>query len=266
MLRGIAEINMPNNVVLDVCVVHMNEVIAPKPNGFLHDYHAHAVHTSCNLPLASARNEGASQAKGEYLLFLDVDCIPHPECIKDYLHALTTHPDSLIMGEVYYLPKTLPDRWNQQMLRQTSSPHPSRTYLTRPTFEKESNYGMFWSLNFALKRSTYSSIGGFDERFVGYGAEDTDFAMSAKHASVPLLWCRGAACYHQFHGSISPPLHHFDDILANAQRYYDKWGYWAMEGWLDAFAQRGYIAWDNAASHITVLAHPTLEDIQQAAA
>jgi len=32
-----------------------------------------------NLPIAEARNIGAENAKFDHLIFLDVDCIPHPD-------------------------------------------------------------------------------------------------------------------------------------------------------------------------------------------
>ena len=34
-------------------------------------------------------------------------------------------------------------------------------------------------------------------------------------------------------------MQHLDDILRNAAIFHRRWGWWPMEGWLDAFAERG---------------------------
>ena len=55
------------------------------------------------LPLAAARNAAAKAARGDGLVFLDVDCIPHPRLCADYAKHLSV-TDGLLMGEVLYLP------------------------------------------------------------------------------------------------------------------------------------------------------------------
>ncbi len=73
----------------DECViVHMNEPVAPltPPGGdwpFACRHYSYS-HPDAALPLAQARNFAASKAKGDLLLFLDVDCIPAKSMIADY--------------------------------------------------------------------------------------------------------------------------------------------------------------------------------------
>ena len=50
----------------------------------------------------------------------------------------------------------------------------------------------FWSLAFAVTPATHERIGGFDEGYAGYGAEDTDYAFRARAAGVGLSWVGGA--------------------------------------------------------------------------
>ena len=54
----------------------------------------------------------------------------------------------------------------------------------------------------------------------------------------------GAAAYHQWHLTQSPPVRHLDDIVRNAAIFADRWGWWPMQGWLGAFAQQGLVRWD----------------------
>jgi GT2 family glycosyltransferase len=194
------------------------------------------------LPLAAARNTGARRAFEigcDNLIFLDVDCIPGRAMIGRYGAALATRPDSLACGPVTYLPAMAAiDVGN---LEQLTDPHPARPNPPDETLLDATNYDLFWSLSFALTKSTWESVGGFSEEYVGYGGEDTDFAWSARRAGVDMMWVGGAHAYHQNHPVSSPPVEHLDDIVTNSQVFHDRWGVWPMSGWLDEFERRGLI-------------------------
>jgi GT2 family glycosyltransferase len=105
-------------------------------------------------------------------------------------------------------------------------------------------YELFWSLSFALAASTWRQIGGFCERYRGYGGEDTDFAQTVRAAGVPMRWVGGAHAFHQFHPVSDPPVEHVHDIVRNANIFHQRWGWWPMSNWLNAFEQRGLITRD----------------------
>ena len=46
---------------------------------------------------------------------------------------------------------------------------------------------------------------------------------------------------HQYHPSPSPPVQHVADIVANANVFADKWGWWPMESWLEQFRELGLV-------------------------
>lgn len=73
----------------------------------------------------------------------------------------------------------------------------------------------------------------------GYGAEDTDFGHRSARRGVPLWWVGGAHAYHQYHPTATPPTQHLGDIVANANVFFDQWGWWPMLGWLEAFRAAG---------------------------
>ena len=54
-----------------------------------------------------------------------------------------------------------------------------------------------------------------------------------------MLWGGGATAYHQHHPSASPPVQHLGAIVANANRFHRRWGWFSMGGWLSAFAELG---------------------------
>jgi GT2 family glycosyltransferase len=217
--------------------------------------------TGGGLPLSKARNRAAACASGDRLIFLDVDCIPMRDCLGQ-LAAAIDETDGLICSEVRYLgPGDAAKGWDEPSLITKGKPHPVRPF-PRAGLKAESNPGLFWSLAFAVRRSTFERIGGFDERFTGYGAEDTDFGFAADRAGCPLYFLGGALACHQYHDTFDPPLQHLADIVANANHFHDKWGIWPMSGWLEQFAQLGLIAWQS--DEIQMLRRPSVDEIASA--
>ncbi|MEN3748386.1 galactosyltransferase-related protein [Sphingomonas sp. HF-S3] len=193
------------------------------------------------MKLAQARNAAALGASGEQLMFLDVDCIPDPSLVADYARQLDA-TDALLMGEVLYLPAGATDPGlDFDRFRADGVRHSERAGPPPGPLGDCSDYRCFWSLNFAIRRETYLAIGGFDEGYVGYGGEDTDFGRILATAGVPLKWCRGARAFHQHHPHHMPPVHHIDSVIANATRFRDKWGHFTMEHWLRAFSLMGLV-------------------------
>src|SRR3989338_1203465 len=47
-----------------------------------------------NQGAPAARNRGAKEAKGEYLIFCDADIVMEPDCLLKMLHILEAHPKS----------------------------------------------------------------------------------------------------------------------------------------------------------------------------
>ncbi|MGR3493349.1 MAG: glycosyltransferase family 2 protein [Shimia sp.] len=193
------------------------------------------------LPLAQARNRAAAEAVGDQLVFLDVDCIPGPDALSDYAKH-TTPENGVLMGEVGYLPKTaVSGGIDYALFERAAERHPDRQGPPPEGLRPCNDYRCFWSLNFALHRETWDRIGGFDERYVGYGAEDTDFGRTVDAKGVPIHWMKGGKVYHQYHPHCMPPVHHIASILRNAEVFRAKWGHRTMEHWLHAFHVMGLI-------------------------
>lgn len=213
------------------------------------------------LPLAAARNAAAAVATGDHLLFLDVDCI----AMRGLVGAMTrtlSQQDALICAEVRYLgPDDARSNWEEADLLVHARGHPVRDFPVSGLRQVD-NPGLFWSLVFGIRRSRFDALGGFDQRFTGYGAEDTDFGFGAERAGLPLLFMGGPGAFHQHHPGFDPPLQHFHDIVRNAQVFYEKWGVWPMYGWLSAFAKAGLIEWDEKL--LAIKRAPTGEEIQAA--
>jgi N-acetylglucosaminyl-diphospho-decaprenol L-rhamnosyltransferase len=197
------------------------------------------------LRLAAARNAGADRAVSggaDLVVFLDADCVPGRELIERYAAATDHHADAVLCGPVTYLPAGV-DALDAGALEAHRRPHAARPDpepgILRLATPDE--YVLFWSLSFALSARRWSAGPRFDERFEGYGGEDTDFAFRLRRSGVPLIWVGGADAYHQHHPTSQPPVQHVDDILRNGALFAESWGRWPMTGWLEAFEQRGLV-------------------------
>lgn len=209
------------------------------------------------LPLAAARNLGArvaGEAGADTAIFLDVDCIPAPGLVRRYADVLSTrqvavsgaHAGPVVAtGEVAYLPPvSRPGHYRGVDLAALGRSHPARPQLHAGETRQCEDLRLFWSLSFAISTADWHTVGGFDEDYVGYGAEDTDFGQRLGAHGGTLVWVGGATAYHQHHPAPDPPLQHLEAIVANANRFHRRWGWFPMENWLRQFADLGLTAQD----------------------
>jgi GT2 family glycosyltransferase len=211
------------------------------------------------LPLAAARNAAARAAEAEVLAFVDVDCIPGPGFVADYARAVAKH-GGLHMGEVGYLPEGATAKGiDFHAFEAVADRHPDRQAPPKGGIGPCTDYRCFWSLTFALSSADFSRLGGFDERYVGYGGEDTDFGRKIEEARLPLHWIAGAKVYHQYHPHFMPPIHHVETVVRNAELFRQKWGHRTMGHWLYAFEKMGLI--DVTPERIEILRDPSEEDM-----
>jgi GT2 family glycosyltransferase len=142
---------------------------------------------------------------------------------------------------VTYLPPAPPDGYPLDRLVELDDPHPARPAPEPGRRVPGADPDLFWSLSFALSATAWESTGGFDEAYVGYGAEDTDFGRRVVTAGLAHGWVGAARAYHQHHPTRTPPVQHLDDILRNGRTFRERWGEWPMRGWLEEFERLGLV-------------------------
>ena len=124
---------------------------------------------------AGNRNAGAARAKGEWIIFIDDDCIAQTGYLSAFGKAIEENPSvGLFEGRIF------PDRERETWAEGC------------PANEKG---GLFWTSNLCVKKSIFQDIGGMDEQFeVAY--EDVDFARRLRDLGVPSLFVHEAAACH----------------------------------------------------------------------
>jgi GT2 family glycosyltransferase len=125
---------------------------------------------------AANRNSGASQAKGDWLIFIDDDCIPEPDLLAAYATAIQDHPASSVFEG-----RTIP------IGQKTSADQECPVNLEG---------GLLWSCNFSVKRSLFLELGAFDENFPLAGLEDMDFQRRLENGSHAIKFVSEAVVKH----------------------------------------------------------------------
>lgn len=211
------------------------------------------------MPLAAARNLGAENSRTEHLVFLDVDCIPAKDFCEKMVSA-SVSKNALIMGSPRYMLKGA-DGIGIEEFPGHSIFHPSRPLISG--IVREECYEMFWSLCFSLPKELFEYVGGFDDCYEGYGAEDTDFALEVKKSGIP-FYLADAEVYHQQHPVYIPPLNHLEPIIKNCNLFCSKWGYWPLADCLQNFLEMGYVEWDmESNATITIVRKPTAHEVRE---
>ena len=172
------------------------------------------------LNLSKSRNIVVDQAKWDYLHFVDIDCVVEADYVETMNKALQEDPKRVYTASVSYYSK-----WNKQVDR------------TRDVIPWEQlSYDLVRTLTLSLHRDQFENIWGFDEWYVGYGGEDTDFGRAMRSLHIPYIWT-STRLYHQWHPSYSPPVLAVEPIVRNANYGYQKWGERFMQWWLEKFEE-----------------------------
>lgn len=125
---------------------------------------------------AANRNNGAKAARGEWLIFIDDDCIPSPQCLVNYKQAIERYPKiEVFEGAI-------------------ESDRPKRSLAEEAPLNTTG--GVFWSCNVGVKKACFNELGGFDEAFPYAAYEDMDFAKRLKAAKKTTLFLKEAAVCH----------------------------------------------------------------------
>lgn len=165
--------------------------------------------------LARSRNKAVTRAQGDYLIFMDGDCLVRKDfvtqhrrlaqehCVaagqrillsKDFTQALFQQPQLNWMNHLSTVIK-----FSQQKKLNRFSPALSLPLnflrLKRPT-----RWQLLRGCNWSLFKSDYLAVGGQDEVFEGWGYEDSDMAIRLINNGCRMKWGGFTSpCFHLWH-------------------------------------------------------------------
>ena len=141
---------------------------------------------------AAARNLGAAQTTGDVLVFLDADTVPEPGFLDALVRRAAACPDVLAVGRRRHADLSGDGRELPEPAWLTQAYAASRDLLDADG----RSFRFVISAVLALRRELFTDLGGFDERYVGYGGEDWDLAYRAWNAGAVLVHERDAVAVH----------------------------------------------------------------------
>lgn len=141
---------------------------------------------------AQIRNKAVAKSTGDYLIFLDGDCLVFPDFISNHLSL--AEPGYFVRGSRVMLCEQFTKECIEKNINMTELP---KLKLLKLRLMKKINrffpliqlplnglrkrkatdwYGVK-TCNLGMWRSDFMAVNGFDERYVGWGHEDADLAV-----------------------------------------------------------------------------------------
>jgi glycosyltransferase involved in cell wall biosynthesis len=184
--------------------------------------------------LARVRNLAASEARGDYLVFVNSDTVPRRHFVRAIRKAAV--PGWFVAGKRLQLSRELSERVlaDQVPIHRWSLPHwalhsahakplaaltprdrrlPGRDGL--PEFVPHADgYGFL----LGISRTDFERVNGYDARFAGWGGEDVDMAVRLHGAGLRCGWPGPqATLLHLWHETRKPPSRPNDALLAESR-------------------------------------------------
>ena len=159
----------------------------------------HVWHPDVGFTIAHARNLAASHATGEYLVFLDGDCIANSTFAAQHERLaevgyfvngsrvlLSKRLTADVINQELDLPNQSAQFWLRARLRGESNKilhllgWPKHLFRVKKTFQWRGIRGC----NLGVWMQDFLSVNGFDESFEGWGHEDADFVLRLSHLGI----------------------------------------------------------------------------------
>jgi len=164
---------------------------------------------------AQAKNLGIKNAVGELIIMVDDDCLPHQELIKAYVGNY--NPKDIQLGY----------KSNFESYLYTTIPVSIEPGLMKTWWDdwQAGRFGHFQCGNVAMSIEAAKTLAkdgsiGFDERFMGYGHEDTELGYRLHDAGFKFVFNPAAVVYHLHPGTTpqqAPEMKEADRVRSNAR-------------------------------------------------
>lgn len=136
---------------------------------------------------ASARNAGALKAGGDYLAFIDDDCIPSSNWLEVLEKRIAIGDDCAVGGRTVNMLTENPFATTSQMMVD----HIYGVMNKKPEMAR-----FLATNNLAVPKDRFIEMGGFNGSFVHAAGEDRDFCRRWIHNGYPMVYLPDAVVFH----------------------------------------------------------------------
>ncbi len=166
---------------------------------------------------AQARNEGASHARGEYLLLLDADVVYAAGVIETLVEVFAEFPK---VAAVSFLNQPCASQDGAVANAGAAMAHYMSTSAI-PEGHPHGEVALFSTRSGAVRKAAFDAIGGFDERYRTNAHEDYDFSKRLSRDFKCIL-VRAPIVYHQYPNRLSRVVRNYFLRTALFVPYYAK--------------------------------------------
>ncbi|MFZ5644998.1 MAG: glycosyltransferase family 2 protein [Bacillota bacterium] len=175
-----------------------------------------------NMGYSKACNQGASLARGRYLVFLNNDTIALPNWLEEMVKTALDASIGVVGSRLLYPNGTLQ---HAGVILVESKQEPLmalHSFYNMPGDLPEANvprdYQVVTGACLLIKREVFYEVGGFNEEYIN-SYEDVDLCLKARQAGHRVVYCPTSVLYH--HESVSEGRHRHD--RRNADLFIKKW-------------------------------------------
>lgn len=165
--------------------------------------------------LARSRNKAVTLAQGDYLVFMDGDCLARSDFVAQHRHL--AQPHCVVAGQRILLSEAFtqslfvshkidwmeaPDALSALAKeKKINRAFPARTLPLGPLrLMRPRRWQLLRGCNWSLFKSDFLSVGGQDEAFEGWGYEDSDMAVRLINQGCRMKWgAFTSPCFHLWH-------------------------------------------------------------------
>ncbi|HEX2273125.1 MAG TPA: glycosyltransferase family 2 protein [Acidimicrobiales bacterium] len=197
-------------VILNGAVDDVVELVESRVTG------ARVLSARVNLGFGRACNRAASVARGEHLLFLNDDAVPDPDWVSALVQTAERHPAAGAVGSQVHGPdgrilEAGSLLWNNALISHLG--RGAEGGSARHQFLRRVDYCSAAAL--LVRRSTWVTVGGFDERYFPGYYEDVDLCLSITALGQHILYQPRARVTHAESASID---HDFKHLVSDKSR------------------------------------------------
>ena len=150
---------------------------------------------------ARVRNLAVSKASNEHIVFIDGDCIMPPDFLSQ--HQSLIAPGILVSGGRFLMSESETKRLLESDILTTYVDFSAFKFRKLPLGSlrdvRKKSWKQVRTCNLGILRRDILRVGGFDEAFVGWGREDSDFVVRSIRASMAIRSARFSACVKHLH-------------------------------------------------------------------
>ncbi len=172
-----------------------------------------------NAGFATACNDGAGAATGEYIVLLNNDTKPLAGWLDALMNYADTHPAAAIVGSKLIYPNETIQHAGVVIDQKRLPRHIYTGFpADHPAVNKSRRFQIVTGACMLVKRALFLEQGGFDAAFRN-GVEDVDFCLRVRALGHEVHYCHESALYHLESATNQANA----SLDANMQLYYSRW-------------------------------------------